>query len=64
MSRQSFSVQFTKEQVQYLMNRLGVSTTEEAMEMFATAIRQEGVDPTKMPLYVNKLMEMDKNANR
>lgn len=59
MSKQSFSVQFTKKQVEYLMQKTGAEDPDEAIEIFAYLITGEKIDPSKMPLYVNKLMDKD-----
>lgn len=53
------SVQFTKKQVEYLMKKTGSDDPNEAIDIFADLIADERVDPTQMPLYVNKLMEKD-----
>lgn len=54
------TVHFTKEQIEYLMKKTGSEDPNEAMEIFSLIIREERIDPSKMPTYVNKLMERDK----
>lgn len=59
MSKQSFSVQFTKKQVEYLMQKTGADSPDEAVEIFMVIISGENIDPTKIPIYVKKLMDKD-----
>lgn len=59
MSKQSFSVQFTKKQVEYLMRKTGAEEPDEAIEIFMVIISNERIDPTKIPLYMKKLMDKD-----
>lgn len=55
----SGTVHFTKEQVEYLMIKTGADDPDEALEIFATLIRRENIEATKMPFYIKKLMEKE-----
>lgn len=59
MSKQSFSVQFTKKQVEYLMDKTGADSPDEAIETFMVIISEEHIDPTQIQAYVKKLMDKD-----
>jgi hypothetical protein len=55
----SSTVHFTREQVEFLMRKTGADDPEEALEIFSVIIRSENIEPTKMPLYIKKLMERE-----
>jgi hypothetical protein len=53
------SVKFTKKQVEYLIERLGIDDPNEALDAFIRIMSEENIDPNKAPLYVDKLMGKD-----
>ena len=52
-------VQFTKEQVKYLLKKTGASDAQEAVQLFMKIIKEEKVDVAKTQEYLNRLMDMD-----
>lgn len=62
----SAKVHFDMEQIQYLVVKTGADDPSQAVEIFMEIIRSEKVDPFKIEVYLQRLMEMDKtrNANR
>lgn len=50
---------FTKEQVEYLMDKTGADDPYEAIDIFAVALRDERVDPNKLMAYLTRLMLKD-----
>jgi len=52
-------IHFSKREVEYLMFKLGEVEPQKAVEVFATIIKNEGIDPMKMMEYVKILMERD-----
>jgi len=53
------SINFTRQEVEYLMVKTGASSFNEALEIFSKLIQMERINPEKMPEYVRKLMEKD-----
>ena len=53
-------IQFTLEQVDYLIVKTGAEGPDEAMEIFLTIIESERIDPMEMNAYLDKLMTRDK----
>ena len=62
MDNKESSVKFTKKQIEYLMNKTGTDDPQEAVEIFIGIIKDEKMDPLKMPLYINKIMEREAKA--
>lgn len=60
----SAKVHFDMEQIAYLVQKTGADSPSEAVEIFMTIVRSEMVDPFKIEVYLQRLMEMDKNAHR
>lgn len=54
------TVHFTREQIDYLMRKTGSEDPEEAMEVFVGLMTREGIPTSKIPVYLNKLMERDR----
>jgi hypothetical protein len=54
------TIHFTREQIEYLMRVTSSKDPEEAMEIFSLVIKEEGIDPSRMTLYLDKLLERDK----
>lgn len=59
----SAKVHFDTEQLQYLVGKTGAEDPSEAVEIFMEIIRSERVDPFKIEVYLQRLMEMDKTRN-
>lgn len=59
MSKQSFSIQFSKKQVEYIMHKTGDADPDAAIQTFMVIISEERIDPTKVHIYVKKLMDKD-----
>ncbi|MCX9024659.1 MAG: hypothetical protein OIN85_01020 [Candidatus Methanoperedens sp.] len=53
------TVSFSKRQIEYLIKKTGADNPQEAIEIFALIIRDERIEPTRMLLYLNKVMEKD-----
>jgi len=53
------TVTFTREHLEFLMMKTSTNDPDEALEIYAAAIKKEGVDPTKMIVYLKRLMEME-----
>ena len=53
------SINFSKEQIKYLMDKTGANSPQEAIEIFAIILRTEYIDISKMIICVNKLMNKD-----
>lgn len=56
---QTFSVKFTKKQIEYLMQKTGATTPDEAIETFMTIVSSEYIEPSKIASYIKKLMDKD-----
>lgn len=52
-------VSFTKKQILYLIEKTGAKDADEAMDILTFCFSKEHVEHSKMPAYVNKLMEKD-----
>lgn len=59
-------IHFDREQVDYLIKKTGEDDAHKAVEVFAKLIKELGIDPFKMQIYLKRLMEMDGlgDANR
>ncbi len=55
----SATVHFTKEQIEYLMDKLDADDPDDALEVLARIMKIENIDPSKMPLYLKKLMSLE-----
>lgn len=55
----SHRVQFTSQQVEYLMEKTGAESPEEAIEVFITIIESERIDPAQINAYLDTLMSRD-----
>lgn len=49
-------VHFTKEQIEFLMDKLGCEDPHESMQLFMDILGSEGIDPTQAPTYLKRLM--------
>jgi hypothetical protein len=56
---QSGQVFFSKAQVKYLMEKLDIDDPHKAVEKFAECCKLEKIDPMKMEVYLDRLMEKD-----
>lgn len=54
------TVHFTREQIEFIMQKTGSEDPNEAIEIFCNILRQERVDASEMPKYLTKLMARDK----
>lgn len=59
MSNQG-KIHFNKVEVEYLMQKLGEDEPQKAVELFATIIKSEGIEPLRMVIYIRALMERDR----
>lgn len=59
MSEQTGKIHFTRSQVDYLIEKTGETEAGQAIEVFATIIQSEGINPLKMLEYLDRLMEKD-----
>lgn len=59
MSKQG-SIHFSKKEVEYLVEKTGEDDPQKAVELFATIIKSEGIEPMKMMEYLKLLMARDK----
>lgn len=54
------SLKLTYEQLGWVVEKTGIESPKEALEYFATLMKQEGIPPRKMPLVVEKLMDRER----
>lgn len=59
MSKQG-KIHFSKTEVEYLIVKTGEEDPHKAVELFATIIKSEGIEPLKMVTYLRALMERDR----
>lgn len=57
MSDKSNTVRLNRRQIDFLIHFTGELDVTTAMRMFARAMSEEGISPSKMPDYINKLIE-------
>ena len=53
-------INFTRDQVSYLMHKTGADEPQEAVDIFGKLLKECSVDPYKVHDYLKRLMEMDK----
>lgn len=59
----SGSIHFDKKHISYLIEKTGEDDPHKAVEIFAKLIKEMGIDPFKMHVYLKRLMEMDGLGN-
>lgn len=59
MSGREISIKLTPAQVVYLKKKLGTDNVQDAVDRMVTIMIEERIEPTRLIVYVKKLMEKD-----
>lgn len=54
------TIHFTQKQIEYLIKKTGADNADEAAEIFIVMMNEERIDPSKMTVYLDKIMEKDR----
>lgn len=53
-------ISLTYDQIAFIMKHTGIGDKQKAIEYFAEIMLQERISPSKMPFYVDKMMDKEK----
>ena len=59
MSKNERQIRLNQAQVDYLKKKLATNNVQDAVDILVTIMVEERIEPTRLIVYVNKLMEKD-----